>query len=741
MLSVALAPTIKDQGRLLMGLPAPKYAVRKDIEGLRALAVLAVVAGHTTPSAVRGGFCGVDVFFVISGYLIGKHLLEDIHAGQFSFLGFYVRRARRLLPALVVVLAAVWGVGWVILSAPELAALGRHIAAASVFSNNFLLWSESGYFDAVSTSKPLLHLWSLGIEEQFYLLVPLLLWLGARGRQGSVRWVVWLSVLSLLLTELHPAPSFYLLDTRFWELGAGVVIGYLSLHEATLGSGTPALGKGDYRGILACALVLMFAATLRAALLQAQPDTSLMSAGSGIGALLVLGTSAAQLAGAYRRPTAWERLAGACRRHERLLRDTVAAAGVAIVVTSFLALTSADWPGPQTLLPVLGTALIIGAGPSARVNRFLAWRPLVFVGGISYPLYLWHWPALVYWRMLVPDTSLVVVPVCASLLLAWGTRELVENPARFGRLCGATVRTPPVWVLFAALVTTGLIGTSAVATGGYPTRFSPALRAIADWPVKPVAWRVDRCYFNPGESQPFAAECTPPTRPGVARVLLWGDSHAADLYPGLLELQRQRNFDLIQWTAAGCPPTRAALPVEGRGCARRRAWAVREMTAASPETVLLAGAWAMYLARDSSEEEILSVTRDTIRYLKQVGVRHIVVFGPGPTWNTSLPTDLFRYMRLGHALPLRFGSVPADVRRLDAAMAAEVAASGGQYVSILGLLCNAQGCRVQGEEGREPPDLLFWDRDHLTESGSRWLMDAAAPRIFAGGPLRSDKSR
>ncbi|HXO65261.1 MAG TPA: acyltransferase, partial [Steroidobacteraceae bacterium] len=449
-----------------MDLPAPTYAVRKDIEGLRALAVLAVVAGHTIRTALRGGFCGVDVFFVISGYLIGKHLLEDIHTGRFSFLRFYARRARRLLPALVLVLTAVWGVGWVILSAPELAALGRHIAAASVFSNNFLLWSESGYFDAVSTSKPLLHLWSLGIEEQFYLLVPLLLWLGARGRQGSVRWVMWLSVGSLLLTELQLAPSFYLLDARFWELGAGVMIGYLSLHEATLGRGTPALGKRGYREILAGALLLTFAAALRCGVQQW--DAGLLGASSGVGALLVLGTSAAQLAGTYRRPTAWERLARACRRHEGVLRDGVAALGIAIVVASFFALTSADWPGPQTLLPVLGTALIIGAGPSARVNRFLAWRPLVYVGGISYPLYLWHWPALVFWRMLVPDTSLVVVPVGASLLLAWVTRELVENPARFGRLCGATVRRPPVWVLFAALVTTGLIGISAVATSGYP---------------------------------------------------------------------------------------------------------------------------------------------------------------------------------------------------------------------------------------------------------------------------------
>ena len=201
---------------------------------MRALAIVAVIANHMMPSALSGGFAGVDIFFVISGYLIGKHLLEDIQAGRFSYSKFYARRARRLLPALVTMLVAVWLIGWVLLTAGEFSALGKHVAAAALFANNFLLWSESGYFDAPAATKPLLHLWSLGIEEQFYLLVPFILWIASRDRQVSIRWVLRLSFASFLLTELLPVPSFYLLDTRFWELGS-TRLPFFSFYEPKLG--------------------------------------------------------------------------------------------------------------------------------------------------------------------------------------------------------------------------------------------------------------------------------------------------------------------------------------------------------------------------------------------------------------------------------------------------------------------------------------------------------------------------
>ncbi|MGH8318091.1 MAG: acyltransferase family protein [Steroidobacteraceae bacterium] len=643
--------------------------LRGDIEGLRALAVLAVIAYHVAPHGLSGGFAGVDIFFVISGYLIGRHLLEDIQAGQLSFRGFYTRRARRILPALIVVLVAVWGAGWWILSGPELEGLGRHVLAAVVFSNNFLLWSESGYFDAPSLSKPLLHLWSLGIEEQFYLLIPVLLWLGSRGRSASARWVVWLSVASLIWTVLRPEPSFYLLDTRFWELGAGVLLANLALMAA------PPLP-----------------------------------------------------------------LAGALRRHDRQLREAVACAGIVCIGVTLFEMSSLGWPGPQTVVPVLGTALLIASGPTALVNRVLGWRPLVFIGGISYPLYLWHWPAIVYWRMVHVNASPAscLVPVTAAVLLAYLTKCLIEDPVRFGRVGDRQVGRPPVWGLAVGLLAAAVLGISALANGGYPNRFPPGVSAIASWsiPDEDAPWRANRCYLYPGDNRAYAPECTPPRRAGVPRVVLWGDSHAADLYPGLKGLQQRTDFSLVQWTAAGCAPTRSPL---GRGefpsCAVHRAAVLAEMPQLAPDTVILAGAWELYLQDGIAADTILAAVQDDIRWLRSIGVRHVVLFGPGPTWHVSLSKDLFRYMMLHRTsrIPARLGGPSTAVRRLDAAMAARAAANGATYVSILQQLCDSQGCRTLVSPQRNAqtrPDLVFRDRDHLTPSGSHLLIDTVSRDIF-----------
>lgn len=724
----------------MMGSPAAKH-IRTDIEGLRAVAVLAVVIHHVRPFALRGGFCGVDIFFVISGYLIGMHLLQDIQAGQLSFLKFYARRARRLFPALVVVLMAVWVCGWIILTGPEFVALGKHIAASTVFANNFLLSSQSGYFDAPSTAKPLLHLWSLGVEEQFYLLVPLLLWLGSRGRHGSVRWVVWLSVLSLLITVGRGVPSFYLLDTRFWELGAGVTLGYLALRESALPAAAQPLGRMDYREVMACALVLMFAAIVVYASKQQPGNHATVLANSSLGVLFVLATGTTQLASVCQRQNGWLKVTAAVRTHRRLLREAFSAAGFAAIGLSLFTMTSADWPGPQTLIPVLGSALIISAGPDSRVNRVLSLRPLVFLGGISYPLYLWHWPIIVFWRLLGygSDLAAALLAIAGAVLLAWLTRDLVEGPARFGRLWGAAITAPPVWVLAGGLAFTGLLGLSAVTADGYPYRYSPSLRALANLPGPDEyePYRENRCYFHPGTYGGFSPECTPPKRPAIPRILLWGDSHAAHLYPGLLDMQKKREFDLIQWTSAGCPPTRTHWVTEVTSCEERRAWELQHMERAVPDTALLAARWDLYISEGTPESDVLAATLDDIQWLQRLGVRKIILFGPGPTWNSSLATELVRYMRIHSTerIPERLGAVDDTARRLDAAMAAQALAMHVQYVSVLNLFCNREGCRTVGDVKSPQPDLLFWDSNHLTTSGSRFLVDAAAPQIFSTAPI------
>ena len=210
---------------------------RPDIDGLRAIAVLAVVGFHAFPKWVPGGFIGVDVFFVISGYLISSILFKNLENGSFSFIQFYSRRVRRIFPALILVLISCFVFGWFALLADEYRQLGRHIAGGASFLSNFFLWDESGYFDKIADLKPLLHLWSLGIEEQFYIIWPLLLWLAWKGRVNFLILTVLIALASftvnLATVYTHPVTAFYSPLSRFWELLIGAILAYLVLYRAT----------------------------------------------------------------------------------------------------------------------------------------------------------------------------------------------------------------------------------------------------------------------------------------------------------------------------------------------------------------------------------------------------------------------------------------------------------------------------------------------------------------------------
>lgn len=220
---------------------------RPDIDGLRAIAVLGVVAFHAFPDWLPGGYAGVDVFFVISGFLISRIVEQGVAAGTFSFADFYSRRIRRIFPALIVVLAACLGFGWFALFAYEYKPLGRHVAAGAAFVSNFALWSEIGYFDRAAGLKPLLHLWSLAIEEQFYIAWPLLLWLAHQARLRLALANALLGVGSLLLCVLLAAQdspgAFYSPLARMWELQLGAALAFTpDLRQRALPVTSGALG-------------------------------------------------------------------------------------------------------------------------------------------------------------------------------------------------------------------------------------------------------------------------------------------------------------------------------------------------------------------------------------------------------------------------------------------------------------------------------------------------------------------
>jgi peptidoglycan/LPS O-acetylase OafA/YrhL len=207
----------------------PKY--RADIDGLRAVAVLSVVTFHAAPSLLPGGFVGVDIFFVISGFLISTIVFDNLEKNRFSFVEFYARRVKRIFPALFLVLTACFAFGWLVLLADEYKQLGKHIAAGAGFVSNFVLWGESGYFDNAAETKPLLHLWSLGVEEQFYIFWPVLVWLAWKSRIRLITVTMAVLLLSFALNiyavNTDVVAAFYLPFTRFWELTAGSLLAYL----------------------------------------------------------------------------------------------------------------------------------------------------------------------------------------------------------------------------------------------------------------------------------------------------------------------------------------------------------------------------------------------------------------------------------------------------------------------------------------------------------------------------------
>ena len=442
---------------------------RPDIDGLRAVAVLAVVLYHAFPSAIRGGFVGVDIFFVISGYLITGILWRELDAQRFSLLNFYHRRVLRIVPSLILVLATTLALGYGLLLAEELAQLGRHIAAGSTFVSNWLLWSESHYFDTSAQTKPLLHLWSLAIEEQFYLFWPLLLVALARfGRLKTSTLVLFSAILlwllGIALVTASPSAAFYLPVTRFGEL-----------------------------------LIGAWLAT------QHRQGSAPMSP---------------------RQRNLWSAL------------------GLAALMLAILAFRShPSFPGAWVALPVLGAYAIIRSGPQAWVNRHLLGHQwMVGIGLISYPLYLWHWPLLVFPRILEghePSANIRVTALVMSFVLAYLTYRWWEQPIRHNAHPKRMSTT-----LFGVLLVLGATGWWIHKKDGLPNREAAQanIQLKGDIGHHPIFDWMEEHYVTCPE--PELAEgagiweghvrCKQ-TRPGPVEIAIVGDSHGEHLFPGLAE--------------------------------------------------------------------------------------------------------------------------------------------------------------------------------------------------------------
>lgn len=374
-------------------------AYRSDIDGLRAVAVTSVVLFHAFPEILPGGFTGVDVFFVISGFLISTILYSNLEAGRFSMLDFYGRRIRRIFPALILVMAACYALGWFVLLPDEYAQLGKHMAGGAGFVQNFVLWSESGYFDNAAETKPLLHLWSLGIEEQFYIVWPILLWIAYRLKLNLLSITIVIAIVSFVLNirginvTKDLTATFYSPQTRFWELLIGATAAYLTLYPSV-----------KFKTL--CAQVLTGLNKLFQTIIWSKDKLKSMSAPG----------------------------ADAVKQHA----NGYSIAGLVLLLVGMALINKhRAFPGWWALLPTVGAVLLIIAGPQGIINRtLLSNKLMVGIGLISYPLYLWHWAILSFLRIMQGEVPLWwqrAIAVLLAVILSILTYRFVEKPIRFGK--------------------------------------------------------------------------------------------------------------------------------------------------------------------------------------------------------------------------------------------------------------------------------------------------------------------
>ncbi len=608
---------------------------RPDIDGLRAIAVLSVFAFHLGMYRfARGGFVGVDVFFVISGYLITGIIDREIHAGTFRITVFYRRRALRILPAFVAVVLATAGVSLFLLPPVEVTALGKAIAAAGASVSNILFYfAPSGYFFNDLNARPLLHTWSLGVEEQFYFLFPLLLIAGYRlGRPALALLLAGLGIASFIVSTVllrsNPNAAFFLLPARFWELMLGAV--------AALG-------------------------------------------------LLRLPAS-------------------------KPLREAAGFAGLAMVLYGIATIDGGYLPYYWALLPCGGAVLIIlsSEGAPSLAGRLLSLRPMVWVGLISYSLYLWHWPMIVFVHLGLERPLTLAsksVIVAASFVLAIASWWFIERPfRRIPKVFRKPVVLRPALAVICAVI---LLGAVFAAAGGFPARFSREANQVSAYlDPRPVnLFRAGTCFISaPNEN--FDWDTCLGRDTGAPRLILFGDSHAADLWLALKD--NSRGFSLRQVTATYCPPL---LPSYATGlpfCTKVVGRFFGDYLKASHprDTIMMSERW---------NPGQLADLKTTIRAFRKTGA-HVVVVGPAPEYDMALPRLEFASLVRGDPTIIRRAEV-VTIPPLDAALHRVADDEHAQYVSLVGALCSRDGCRPYAA----PNVPMLLDTDHLTTEGARLI--------------------
>lgn len=632
---------------------------RAEVDGLRALAVLPVIFYHAKTPGFEGGFIGVDIFLVISGYLITSIILREIEQNKFSMSGFYERRARRILPALAFLLICCLPFAWMLLPPRELEMFGESLIATTLFSANIYFWhSSTDYFAPASDTQPLLHMWSLGIEEQFYLLFPLLMLGIWRYRIKSAPVILSIiAIASFSLAEIgsrsDPSATFFLLPSRAWELMIGSMAAFIHL------------------------------------------DASLSR-----------------------------------RLDSHWLRTLASAIGIALIAMSMLWLDdSFAFPGVNALPATLGTALILlfTTRTECLVRRALSWKPLVFIGLISYSAYLWHFPMFAFYRVHLnepPAQSVMIGIALCSLFMAYLSYRLVEQPFRNRSFLN---RRNVAVISISSMAAFVGVGSASMLTDGFSSRYpvdvADQLKRYAKYTVNDE-WRGGRCFIHAGvdDQSEFSEECYGKTVDG-AKIWLVGDSHAAALYPGLSQ-HTPETHDLGQLTISSCLPLLGSF---GPNRCLRLGNARFHNLPINPESYFILSARWPTEGFSGPTDRYSTMLTDTLNLIKNsVPEDQIIVVGCFPEWSPELPAYLADLGLLGeHNMPESVENPFIKKQRLcNSQLELITDANGVRFFNPIELLCEGSECMTRIGRHHLDGELIVFDSSHLTFSGSAFVARA-----------------
>jgi peptidoglycan/LPS O-acetylase OafA/YrhL len=623
---------------------------RDDIDGLRTLAVLPVIAFHFVilPKLFGGGFVGVDIFFVISGYLITRTIFHDVTNNTYSIVDFYNRRIRRIFPALFTIFIFCIIVTFSASFPSEATKIGQSIFSSIFFVSNYLFYGQSGYFDRNSETNPLLHMWSLSVEEQFYVVFPMIIYL-LRDYRDKVRIRI-LSALFLasLISAIwkvssDTAAAFFLVQYRAWELLTGSLLAVDAIPKLT----------------------------------------------------------------------------------RRWQAESVGIGGIALIAMSvFLISQNTPFPGFTALAPCLGTAAVIHSATATRtlVSRVLAFSPIRFVGLISYSLYLWHWPLIVFYRLLIAsepsrgEKGIILATCTIAATLSW---RFIEKPFRekpYKLTAYGTLFAGGAIMFFTAAISLAL---PSLIEGvfRYPDR---AIEVLSYANVDESHMRVGKCFFLSTDVVKIADNNCLEIKPNLLNFLIIGDSHAAHLWSGLHASYPAINF--LQATVAGCTPV-LDKKSENAACIAMMKYIFQKFLPHNHlDGVIISARWKS----DAMLPELLKTAKTFRSYADR-----IIIFGPMVEYDQALPRIIARAIALNkseaefadlHRLSLS--------RKIDQSFSAELENSPIEYISVYQALC-AQACEIWATS-KTP---LQFDNSHLTCEGSIELIRKVGPRLFPNMPL------